>query len=71
MLVLALIFLTWAFTRPLGEELRAAGDDDPSPRSGAAAPHGVDAASLASHQRGGRTRDDSQRSGGEPGPGRE
>ena len=71
MLAISLVFAVWAFTRPLGEELQAAGDDDPSPRTGSPAPHGVDAAALASHQRSGRTRDDRDRTRGEPGPGRE
>ena len=48
MLVLALIFLTWAFTRPLGEEL----GDAEAPEGdrtvvGAHAPTGPDAAALA------------------------
>jgi hypothetical protein len=71
MLAVALLFLVWAFTRPLGEELREAGEDDPSPHSGAAAPRGVDAAALASHQRGRRGRDDPRRAGDERDPGRE
>src|SRR5215217_3828224 len=61
MLVLGLLFIAWALWRPLGEELREAGDEDPSPRPGAAAPQGVDAAALASHQRGGRTGEDRDR----------
>jgi hypothetical protein len=65
MLALAAIFLAWAFTRPLGEELREAGGDELRGRTGAAPPHGVDAAALASHQRGRRTRgDDAGRRGG-------
>jgi hypothetical protein len=50
MLVFGLLFLLWAFTRPLGEELREAetGEHQASPR--AAAPHGVDAAALASEE---------------------
>ena len=71
MLALALLFLVWAFTRPLGEELREAGEGDPSPRTGAGAPQGVDAAALASHQRGRRGRDDPGRAGDERDPGRE
>jgi hypothetical protein len=58
MLVISAVFLTWAFTRPLGEELAEAGEDDPEPRTGAPAPHGVDAAALASHQRSGGARKD-------------
>ena len=50
MLVLGGLFLLWAFTRPLGEELReaATGEHQASPR--APAPHGVDAAALASEE---------------------
>ena len=58
MLAISAVFLTWAFTRPLGEELREAADDEPPGRTGAAPPHGVDAAALASHQRSRRTRGD-------------
>ena len=54
---LAVLFLVWAFTRPLGEELRDA-EEGESARSSAPAPQGVDAAALASHQRSRRTRDD-------------
>jgi hypothetical protein len=71
MAALSAVFLLWAFTRPLGEELREAGESDPSPRTGAPAPSGVDAAALASHQRSRRTRDDRTRGGGDPGAGRE
>jgi hypothetical protein len=71
MLAISLVFAVWAFTRPLGEALQEAEEDDPSPRTGAPAPHGVDAAALASHQRSGRTRDDQGRSRGEPGSRRE
>ena len=46
MLVFGLLMLTWALTRPLGDEL-AAGEEHP----GGAAPRGVDAAALASEQR--------------------
>ena len=50
MLIVGLLFLLWAFSRPLGEELREAetGEHKASPR--AAAPHGVDAAALASKE---------------------
>ena len=71
MLALALVFLTWAFARPLGEELREAGEGDPSPRTGAGAPQGVDAAALASHQRGRRGGRDRGGAGDERDPGRE
>jgi hypothetical protein len=49
MLAFGLLMLLWAFTRPLGDEL-VEGDEP----SGAAPPVGVDAAALASHQRGPR-----------------
>ena len=60
MLVFGLLFLLWAFTRPLGEELREAetGEHKASPR--AAAPQGVDAAALASEESRRRARGDSQ-----------
>lgn len=64
MLALAAIFIAWALTRPLGEELREAGEGEPRGRVGAPAPQGVDAAALASHQRSRRTRrDDTRRRG--------
>jgi hypothetical protein len=65
MLVLSGLFLLWAFTRPLGEELRATGEGEPAGRPGAPAPRGVDASSLASHQRSRGARRD--RPGGEGG----
>jgi hypothetical protein len=60
MLVFGLLFLLWAFTRPLGEELREAetGEHQASPR--AAAPQGVDAAALASEESRRRARGDSE-----------
>jgi hypothetical protein len=60
MLALGALFLLWAFTRPLGEELREAetGEHQGSPR--AAAPHGVDAAALASEESRRRARGHSQ-----------
>ena len=60
MLAFGLLFLLWAFTRPLGEELREAetGEHQASPQ--AAAPQGVDAAALASEESRRRARGDSQ-----------
>jgi hypothetical protein len=55
MLVFGILMLAWALTRPLGDELvagEAYGETPP--------PVGVDAAALASHQRGPRTRSDEQ-----------
>jgi hypothetical protein len=49
MLVFGIFMITWALTRPLGDELT---EGETSP--GAAPPQGVDAAALASHQRRGR-----------------
>jgi hypothetical protein len=71
MLAIAAVFLVWAFTRPLGEELRETGEGERPGRTGAPAPQGVDAAALASHQRSRRTRDDRTRRGGDGDPGRE
>jgi len=64
MLVFGALMLLWAFLRPLGEELREAGEGERS-RTGAPAPEGVDAAALASHQRGGTPRFDRSRTDGE------
>src|SRR3954447_9060502 len=50
MLIVGLIFLAWAFTRPLGTELREAGEDEPGGSPARAAPRGVDAAALGSEQ---------------------
>ena len=67
MAVLSAIFLIWAFTRPLGEELAEAEEADQTGPAGAPAPRGVDAAALGSHQRSRRARDDrtSPRRGGD------
>jgi hypothetical protein len=62
MLVVGIFFLVWAFTRPLGEALR---EEEDGEHPGRAAPRGVDAAALASHQRSGGTRSDRDRTGGE------
>jgi hypothetical protein len=70
MLALSAIFLVWAFTRPLGEDLAEAEADHTGP-PGAPAPRGVDAAALGSHQRSRRTRDDRTRGGGSGDAGRE
>ena len=53
--------LVWAFTRPLGDELTE-GKGGEYPERGA--PQGVDAATLASHERGPRPRRDGERLGG-------
>jgi hypothetical protein len=66
MLVVGLFFITWALTRPLGEQLTEV-EDGEHPERGA--PRGVDAAALASHQRRGGTRRDRDRTRGEDGPG--
>jgi hypothetical protein len=63
MLVFGALMLLWAFTRPLGEQLREAGEGEPSGPSHPA-PRGVDAAALASHQRRGGSRGDRERPGG-------
>jgi len=49
MLVFGLLMIAWALLRPLGDEL-VEGEESPA----AAPPRGVDAAALASHQRGTR-----------------
>jgi hypothetical protein len=50
MFVVGAIFIVWALTRPLGTELREAGDDEPGGSPAHAAPRGVDAAALGSEQ---------------------
>ena len=64
MLVLGILFLIWAFARPLSEELAQASDDDPSGPTTAAPPRGVDAAALGSDQRRRRSGDYRGRAGG-------
>src|SRR3954451_21407643 len=50
MLVVGAIFVVWAFTRPLGTELREAEGDERAGSATHAAPRGVDAAALGSEQ---------------------
>jgi hypothetical protein len=50
MLIFGLAFLAWAFSRPLGTELREAEDDERAGSSTHAAPRGVDAAALGSEE---------------------
>jgi hypothetical protein len=68
MLVVGALFLIWAFTRPLGEELQEAEQGEGGENPQRAAPRGTDAAALASHQRSGRSRSDRDRPGGRGGP---
>jgi hypothetical protein len=58
MLVFGIFMIVWALTRPLGDELTE-GDS----WAGSAPPSGVDAAALASHQRGGTAGRDGERLG--------
>jgi hypothetical protein len=67
MLILGIVFLIWAFTRPLGTALREAEESGEHP--GRAAPRGVDAAALGSHERRGGTGRDRDRTGGQGGAG--
>ncbi|WP_064750574.1 hypothetical protein [Solirubrobacter soli] len=64
MLVVGLIFLAWAFSRPLGEDLREAEEDERAGSPAHAAPRGVDAAALASEQSRRRVRGDREGTGG-------
>jgi hypothetical protein len=64
MLVVGVIFLAWAFSRPLGSELREAEPDEPAGSSRHAAPRGVDAAALGSQQSRRRARGDREGTGG-------
>jgi len=69
MLAVGILFLLWAFTRPLGEELREAEEDERPGSHQAAAPSGIDAAALASEESRRRVRGDRERPGGPPDPG--
>jgi hypothetical protein len=64
MLVFGLLMLVWAFTRPLGEELQEAEAGAGGEYPGRAAPRGVDAAALPSHQRRRGAGRDRERPGG-------
>jgi hypothetical protein len=66
MLVFGLLMITWALTRPLGDEL-VEGSESPE----RAAPRGVDAAALASEQRRRSTRSDREGAAGDGDPGRQ
>jgi hypothetical protein len=69
MLIVGAIFLVWALTRPLGTELREAGEDEPRGSHAHAAPRGVDAAALGSEESRRTVRGDRQgtRRPGDPG----
>ena len=69
MLVVGLLFLLWAFTRPLGEELRESEPDERAGSSTHAAPRGVDAAALASQESRRRARGHREGGGGPDDPG--
>jgi hypothetical protein len=66
MLAVGMIFLLWAFTRPLGEELREAEEGERVGPHHAAAPTGIDASALASEQSRRRIRGNRDSSGGPP-----
>ena len=66
MLVFGILMIVWALTRPLGDELVEGGENPER-----AAPRGVDAAALASHERGPRPRRDRDRPRGHGDSGRE
>jgi hypothetical protein len=70
MLVVGVLFLVWAFTRPLGAELREAEEGEPTGSPERPAPRGVDAAALGSDEAGRRPRSDRDRSrrGDDPRP---
>src|ERR1700750_2234696 len=69
MLVAGLLFLAWAFSRPLGTDLREAHEDEQAGSPGHAAPRGVDAAALGSEQarRGARRNREGTGGPGDPG----
>ena len=66
MLVLGILFLIWAFSRPLGEELQEAEAGEGGEYPGRAAPRGTDAAALSTGQRRRRTGSDTTHPGGGP-----
>jgi hypothetical protein len=70
MLAVGIVFLLWAFTRPLGEELREAEEGERAGPHHAAAPAGIDAAALASEESRRRVRGDREGTGRPPDPGR-
>jgi hypothetical protein len=69
MLVVGAIFLIWAFTRPLGTELKEAEDEERWGSPTHAAPRGVDAAALGSEQARRGVRGDREGTRRPPGPG--
>jgi hypothetical protein len=71
MLIVGLIFLAWALTRPLGTELRETGDDEPGGSHTHAAPRDVDAAALGSEQSRRRVRGDREGPSGRGDAGRQ
>jgi hypothetical protein len=71
LLVVGAFFLVWAFTRPLGEELREAEEGEHKGSHRAPAPHGVDAAALASEESRRRVRGDREGTRRPPDPGSE
>ena len=72
MLVVAALFLFWAFTRPLSDELEEGDEEGDRTVKGAPAPVGADAAALAGSQTTSRrARRDRQSGAGRGGPGSE
>lgn len=72
MLAVAALFLFWAFSRPLSDELEEGEEEDDHTVKGAPAPVGADAAALAGSQTTSRrARRDRQGGGGQSGPGSE
>ncbi len=69
MLAVGILFLLWAFTRPLGEELREAEEGEHRGSPAAGAPLGVDAAALGSQESRRRVRGDRKGTGRPPDPG--
>jgi hypothetical protein len=69
MLIVGIVFLVWALTRPLGTELRETEPDEQGGSPHRAAPRGVDAAALGSEQARRRVRGDREGTGGGGDPG--
>ena len=69
LLIVGIVFIVWALTRPLGTELREAEEGERAGTPAHAAPRGVDAAALGSEQARRGVRGDSKgtRRPGDPG----
>jgi hypothetical protein len=69
MLIVGAVFLTWAFTRPLGRELREAEEEELAGSPARLAPDGGDAAAPGSEESGRGVRGDREGTRRPPDPG--